>query len=453
MTIVLRPYQQDLVARCSRAFARGRRSVVMQLPTGGGKTATASEIIRRSLARGNKVVFAAHLDSLIEDTHQRLTEAGIYAGFVQAGRRAEPLAPVQVCSLQTLHARGERPAANLVIVDECHRAMASTVRAVLEAYPHAFILGLTATPQRGDGQPLGDVFEELVLGPSVRELTVAKHLVPCDVLATTEPTDALLSEPVDAYERAMPGKRALVFTATVNHAEWVAYGFNARGIPAAVVSGDTPRPERARLRAAVTEGSVRVLVSVNVFIEGFDLPAIEGIILARDFGVTSALLQAIGRGLRPSPATGKTRCTVYDLRGSVNLHGLPDEDRVWSLGGKPRRTEKLTSLRRCMACAAIFRPAVRCPRCGERVDMTVAETKLPRVLTREEREALREQRLDGLSQADRDASYFFSLVHVAKTRRRMREGAARNWAEAEFKKRFGRGYEPAAPAARAAGSR
>lgn len=433
----LRPDQRDLVDRCSQAFVARGRAGVMQGATGFGKTHTAAEIIRRAVARNNRVVFGAHLDTLITDTHARLHTAGIYAGFVQAGRRAEPLAPVQVASLQTLHARGERPPADLLIVDECHRAASPTVRAILEAYPHAFLLGLTATPQRGDGRPL-DVFQWMECGPSVRALMGDGHLVPCDVLSPEVPTEALISEPVDAYERWLAGLRTIIFATSIDHAEWICHGLRSRGWAAATLTGETSRAEREAQRQRLRLGpadpdGLAAIVSVNAIIEGWDEPSVEGIILAREFGVTGGFLQAIGRGLRPSPATGKTRCTVVDLRGAVNLHGLPDEERVWSLSGRPRRTEKLISLARCATCAAIFRRAARCPRCG--AELTAAEQRsLPRVLRREEKVAL----LSDLPQADRDRRYYFGLVQVAQKRMRKSPPAAHAWARAAFVKRFGR---------------
>lgn len=429
----LRPYQSELVARCEEAFAVGARSVVLQAATGSGKTRTAAAVIGQAVAKGRRVVFAAHLDTLVSDTHARLTEAGVAAGFVQAGRPSDPTARVQVASLGTLHARSERPPADLLILDECHRALAGSVRGILADYPTARILGLTATPQRGDGQPLGDVFDAMVCGPSVRQLTREGHLVPCDVLAPAEPTEALVSEPVDAYLEHLAGKRTLVFASTIEHAEWIAHGLNARGVPAAVVTGETPRERRAELRQAVRDGSILVLLSVQVFVEGWDEPSIEGIVLAREFSVCGSFLQAIGRGLRPSPSTGKERCTVVDLRGAVNLHGLPDEDRVWSLDGKPKRTEKLPSLRRCLACAAIFRPSVACPRCG-----VVAEpqnvTQLPRVLSRGERL----ERISSLSQDERDRRYLYALARVAMGRMRMPKWRAEAWARTQFERKFGR---------------
>lgn len=431
--LALRPYQARLVEEASDIIAAGTRSLVMQLPTGGGKTATASEILRRSVALGHRALFCAHLDALIEDTHERLIACGIHAGYIQAGRPSDPLARVQVCSIQTLHRRGERPPADLIIVDECHRAVAVTVRGVLDAYPHAVILGLTATPQRGDGKALGDVFERLVSGPTMRELTAEGHLVPCDVVAPPDVAEkGLVTDPVDAYQKWTPGSRCMVFCSTVEHARLVTERFRARGVTAEMVVGETSREVRRSVRARMTSGELRAIVGVGVFLEGFDLPAVETIILARGFTVCGAFLQAIGRGLRPSPATGKTRCVVLDLRGAVNLHGLPDEDRRWSLEGKAVvRTEAIVALRRCAACLAIFRPTKACPRCGV---VAVAATKVPRNLNRAEKL----QKLEGLTQEQKDARVLRQLFGVATFRLRMPKGRAVYWADARFRERFGR---------------
>jgi DNA repair protein RadD len=129
---MLRDYQADLVERVRAEYRAGASSVLLQLGTGGGKTHTAASIIEAAVARGRRVIFAAHLDALLDDTSDRLTTAGIKHGIVQADRPTNASAPIQVCSLATLHRRGERPPADLVIVDECHRAMASSVRGVLD---------------------------------------------------------------------------------------------------------------------------------------------------------------------------------------------------------------------------------------------------------------------------------------------------------------------------------
>lgn len=432
----LRPDQEDLIARTRAAFDAGARSVLMQGPTGFGKTHTAAALIASAVGRGGRVLFLAHLSDLIEDTHARLVAAGVHAGFVQAGRAEDPEARVQVGSMQTLHMRGTRPPAGLVIIDECHRVMGPSVRGVLEAYPDAHLLGLSATPQRGDGQALGDVFEAMVLGPSVRWLTERGHLVPCDVLTVggggVLDSGVLAVPPSAAWQEYGGGERAIVFAASVAHAEAVVAEFIALGVAAAILTGETPRDERARLRAGLRDGTLRVLVGVGVFLEGWDCPPVSCVVLARGFSVTGAYLQAVGRGLRPSVGTGKTRCTVIDLVGAANLHGLPDEDRVWSLDGAAvRRAEKLPAIMRCGACLALYRPAAVCPRCGESRANAV---RLPRVRTRAEKL----EALSHLPQETRDARYLRTLEHVARTRIRLPEDRVRGWAEQSFRKRFGR---------------
>jgi superfamily II DNA or RNA helicase len=390
----LRPYQLQLVDRVRAEYRVGARSVLMQLGTGGGKTHTAATLIALSVAKGRRVIFAAHLDALIDDTSERLTAAGIEHGVVQADRPTRPDAPVQVCSLATLHHRGSRPPAELVIVDECHRAAAPSVRGVLEAYPKARLLGLTATPERGDGQPLGDTFERLVCGPSVAELTAQGHLVSTVVLSPQATVEgALAQDPVDALEAHAHGQPAMVFCRDAEHARDVAARLAARAL---LILGDTPREQRRRARERLASSEPLVLVGCGVFVEGWDSPEVSAVVLARTFGVCGPYLQACGRALRPAP--GKSHATIIDLVGGAIVHGFPADDRVWSLDGPVRRSAAgLVPLSRCKACLAIFHagPAT-CPRCG-------ASTRgacLPRRATRIERAEL--ARLDTRLQVERD---------------------------------------------------
>jgi superfamily II DNA or RNA helicase len=384
-----------MITRLRAAFAGGARRVVAQAPTGFGKTHTVAALMADGVTQGKRYVFAAHLDSLVEDTAERLRAKGLQVGYVQAGRPSDPTAQVQVCSLQTMHARGERPPGDLLIVDECHRAMAATVRPIVEAYPLA--LGLTATPQRGDGQPLGDVFDKLVPGPSVRWLTERNFLVDADVIAPESgEVDALAMDPVDAYRAHTNGSRALLFAADLAHAAHLQESFSCAGIGAMVISGETLRHDREYARKWLAERAERVLINVSVCIEGWDCPPVDAVILARPFSVCGSFLQAIGRGLRPSP--GKELCTVVDLRGSVWLHGLPDEERAWSLSGEAvRPKEAVTSLRYCAKCLAVVRAAEKaCVRCG--ASLTARTAKLPRVLQR----AVRLERVRELPPERRD---------------------------------------------------
>ena len=255
----LRDYQAAQVEGVREAMRAGKRAILMQAPTGAGKTFTAAECIRASVALGFRVVFAAHLDALIDDTSERLEEAGIEHGVIQAARPRKPDAAVQVASLATLHRRQEAPPADLFILDECHRAMASTVRGVLDRYPRADLLGLTATPQRGDGQPLGDVFEVMVPGPSMKRLIEGGRIVPARVYSPPSPTlrGALAMDPVEALERYAPARPAMVFARDARHAEEIAAKLGAR---ASVILGDTPRVERHVARARLRAGEPLVLL-------------------------------------------------------------------------------------------------------------------------------------------------------------------------------------------------
>jgi DNA repair protein RadD len=274
------------------------------------------------------------------------------------------------------------------------------VREVLAGYPDAHLLGLTATPARGDDAPLGDVFEQLVCGPSVaRADRCAGLLAPAIVLAPPAPADgALAMDPVDAYTTHAPGLPAMVFARDAEHARDVALRLELAQIPAALILGDTPREERRRARVRLAKGEPLVLVGCGVFVEGWDSPEVRAVILARAFGFVGGYLQACGRGLRVT--RGKTHALILDLTGASILHGLPDDDRVWSLDAPVRRTkEALAPLARCKACLAIFHagpPA--CIRCGA----SMRGTRLPRRATRIERQEL--ARLDERPQADRDAA-------------------------------------------------
>jgi DNA repair protein RadD len=428
-----RAYQRDLIARTLVAMASGAGSVCMVTPTGSGKTHMAAEILRRCVAKGYRAVFLAHLETLLEDTQARLGAAGVYAGFVQAGRPSDPLAPIQVCSTATLHARGLAPPAQLVILDEAHRSQAATVRGVIDRFPHAVLLGLTATPQRGDGRSLGETFRALVQGPTVRELQALGHLVPIDVLSPCSGYQerGLAADPVEML-LAQGELPAIVFTETVAGADEIAGRLRARGKTADLFTGETPREERHRIRAALKAGKLDVLLSVAALVEGFDEPSIRTVVLARAFGVVGSFLQAIGRGSRPSPATGKTKCTVIDLRGSAYLHGLPDEDRRWTLDGSGVvRAEPIVALQRCPACLAVFRPQSACPRCGV---ATSAEHRVKRQLTKSEKLV----NLSAIPQDERDRKYLATLERIAFDRIGKRGSAVQAWAMRQFQNRFGR---------------
>ncbi len=356
----LRDYQRRAIEESEAALPTD--SVCLVAPTGSGKTVMGAALAARH--HSQRVLVVTHRTELIDQWRSSLEALGLDVGIL-AGRRAENTeADCIVAGWQTLVSRSTvRPAADLLIVDECHHAQAEEWRSVLDAYPSAALLGLTATPQRKDGRPLGDIFTRLVVAAQYSELIKQGHLVPCRLYRPPEAlgTD-LAQEPLQAYEKYCPGRSCIVFSRTIEDAEQTAEAFNRAGHAAACISADTPALERQRIVEDFKDGSIRVLTNVFTLTEGFDHPATEAAILARGCGHTGTYLQMVGRVLRPAP--GKTEAIIVDLPGISHVHGIPTEDRTYTLDGRPISTS--AALRVCASCGYTWQPegSSQCPSCG-----------------------------------------------------------------------------------------
>lgn len=293
----LRAYQLEAIDRVRRMMAQGKRRVVLTVPTGGGKTVLGGEIVRRAVANRKRALFVAHRSELIEQSAATLERFGLTVGAICASSAVppNPFAPVQVASVQTLIARSQKPAADLIIADECHHyaAAAESYSAILASYPDAYVVGLTATPERGDGCGLGTMFDGLAVGATVAQLTRDHHLVPCEILRPDKPLapGEIAQNPVDAYVEHASGRQAIVFARSVALAEEYAQEFKLRGIEAHAISADTPWAERRMWIDAFRRGAVRVLVNCYVLTEGFDAPETSCCVLARGCGSAGMYLQ------------------------------------------------------------------------------------------------------------------------------------------------------------------
>lgn len=375
----LREYQTRAVALARAQYAAGKRSVCLVLPTGAGKTVIASEVIRSAVSRGNRVLFLVHRQELLAQSVSKLEAAGVTdLRIIQAGADlGSPTAPVAVASIPTLTRWKDRlPPADLIIPDECHHVIAKTWRSLVDRYASALVLGLTATPQRADGRPLGDIFDSLVVGATVRELTDLGHLVPCRVYGPPHELDGkhVALSPLEAYRQHGEDQRAVIFCVSVKHAEQVAEEMNAGGIPCGVVHGSMGAERRRATLAALDDGTLRAVASCHVLTEGWDSPRVAVCILARKPQHAGLYLQMVGRVLRPAP--GKTHATLIDTGGSVHDHGPPDLEREYSLDGKGISKVDREQIRQCVSCGGVFRagPAT-CPLCG--VEMPRRAMELP----------------------------------------------------------------------------
>lgn len=327
----LRDYQRRTVDAVRAHWVGGVRSVCVVAPTGAGKTRMGEELVEGE----EPAVWVTHRRELVTQTHDRLAiRFGKGAvGQIMPGEYASPRARIQVATVQTLLARGARPPATTIALDEAHHYVAEDWRALVDAYPDARIFGLTATPERGDGEPLGDIFGAMVVSSSYSKLVSDGHLVPARVYRPeTQLGNDLATDPVTAWRLYSEGSRAFVFCGRVADAHSWARAFRDSGVRAAVIEAATPRTERDEALALLARGTVRVVVNVNTMTEGVDVPEARTIILARSFGHVGGYLQAAGRGLRPSK--DKPDMILVDLVGASIRHGLPTDDRTYSLSGR-----------------------------------------------------------------------------------------------------------------------
>lgn len=385
----LRDYQSKSVADIETAFETNKR-VLYVLPTGGGKGALIGEMTRRAVSAGERVLIAVHRREIVMQLKEHCERAGVRAGLIIAGEEPDEDAPVQVASISTLLRRLDtQKVPDLIIIDEAHRSVAAGYVRVAERWPEARVLGATATPTRLDGKGLRDAFDVIVEGPSFEDLINGGYLMRPIVYSpslvdltgirtrfgdyfSSELAEALersniCGDAVDSYLKLTPGRSAIAFCVSIAHAEKTAEAFNAAGIPAAVLTGETPTAERDDIIAGLRSGAVSVVVSVDALIEGFDFSDLRVVLLLRPTKSITIFLQSVGRVSRIED--GKDEAIVLDFVGNTLRHGLAEQRREWTLTqGKnvSDMSEDGQSLRTrlCKACFGVHEAAPVCPLCG-----------------------------------------------------------------------------------------
>lgn len=355
-----------------------------------------AHIARSAADRDRRVLILVHRQELLRQCSEALDLLDVEHGWIARGHT--PTGDrVQVASVQTLIRRlaKQRDAPDLIIVDEAHHAVAGSWVKVLQAYPDAKVLGVTATAARLDGKGLGveagGVFDALVEGPNVAELTRRGFLSPAKVYAP--PTDIDLSGirisggdyrrsdlaerldrnvvtgcAVQHYRRLADRQPAIAFCCSIEHATHVAEEFQAAGYTAASLDGTLKDSERKRRIRDLGSGRINVLTSCEIVSEGTDIPVVGAAILLRPTKSLALYLQQVGRALRPYP--GKKHAIILDHAANSARHGLPDDPRDWSLEGavkrkgKARERDPLPALLQCQQCFCTFHPAPVCPECG-----------------------------------------------------------------------------------------
>ena len=392
----LRPYQEDLIDKTRQALRRNKR-VLMKAPTGAGKTAITVYMMSRAAEAGKTSVMAVHQNELLTQTSKALWAGKLEHGMIASGRTRSYMA-AQVASVQTWVRRMDQYSEpDLIIIDECHRSAASTYQKILEEYPNAMVIGLTATPSRTDGKGLDGTYQELVQGPTIRQLIDAGYLCDYEIFAPPSPLDlsdvktkmgdfdkkqlehevdkpTITGDAVATYKKHANGKRAAVMCVSIRHAEHVMESYNAAGIPAEMLEGKMTNKEREAVINRLRSGETLVVTAVNLLIEGLDVPSLEVIQWLRPTQSLIVFMQGNGRGFRVSD--GKEKLIILDQVGNWKRHGLPDDDREWTLEGRKKGKKRKpdeeadVSIQQCKHCFHIFRPGVAvCPSCGKPVEV------------------------------------------------------------------------------------
>lgn len=387
----LRPYQHDLKARLYESLRTHHRTLA-QLPTGGGKSVIIESIVADATQARKAVVIVAHRIELVEQLAERL--ARFRPCVVSRGSHPDPNATLYVAMIQTL-ARRDVPLANLLIIDEAHHAIAAQYTSVIDQIPK--VAGFTATPERLDGRGLGDVFTDLVCGPSVTELISEGHLVNATVyanpligldtikscagdfnkgqLATFMEKSIVRGDLVTTYQRYCPGTKCIVYAASVELSRQYASEYNAAGIAAAHIDGETHPTDRANAIDAFRNGRLTVLTNCALITEGFDVPDCGAVQLVRPTKSLALYLQMVGRALRP--ADGKDNAIILDHGENVMRHGFPDDPREWELTTTKRRKRTVLIEARQIDLPSVPRNGIEHDRTVELVRVTPSDPLPP----------------------------------------------------------------------------
>ena len=458
-------HQAAAIKSLAESLRGGSRSPVLTIPTGGGKTIIAALICQMARAKGNRVLFLAPRRELVHQTVRTFERAGLETGMVMAGEEMVS-APIMVGSFDTLHARAVRtsrmalPDVDLVMPDEAHLTISKSRLEILRRYLAAGtrLIGLTATPCRGDGRGLGELYDDLISPTTVRELIDSGRLVepvyyagkPPDLagvkiqggdyqvksLSAAVDTSVLVGDIVTNWLRIARDRRTVVFCVDRRHSIHLCEQFVKAGIRAEHVDALTPDDQRKAIFDRVRSGQTTVLCNVFIASYGLDIPELDCAVLARPTRSLALYIQVCGRVLRS--LAGKRDAIILDHAGAVANHGFLDDPIPWTLDAEMKVADKrkleLEAKNQpkditCRQCGYVFRSRRDCPKCGAVMIPTgraipVHEADLEKI-TKEKRKLNK----DMTTPEKRD--FYSELLGYA-----MKHRFKRGWAANQYRERF-----------------
>ena len=373
----LRPYQQELFDKVSSSFNSGNRRVLMVAPCGAGKTIIMAYMAMMAAKAGRYVWVILPRVEIKEQTIDTFKRCEIPLDNIYIG-----------LTITTANKIAKLRKPDLILYDECHISVASTYWKISNTFPEAWIVGATASPIRTDDKPLGDLYQDIVEGVTVRWLIDNKFLAPYEYYSVTvadvlsEDCSELMKPTVygnviENWQRLAGDKQTVIYCASVKHSMITAEKFQQAGIKAEHFDGSTPAAERKRLVDRFKAGEIKVLCNCDLISMGFDMPDIGCVVLLRPTESTALYIQQSGRALRYKP--GKV-AVIIDMVGNYQKFQLPDEPYEWSLESSPKKRKLIDeegnfSVRTCGNCFMVFKTAPVCPFCGTEYALKPRELK------------------------------------------------------------------------------
>lgn len=357
----LRDYQKTVIKKTFNAFENGLNSVMVQMPTGTGKTHVFAETVRKwtsEVEKNKKVLILAHRTELIDQIIDRLKRFSIIGSAIKSGKVADENYQVQVAMIQSLKKETRLPKnISLLVIDEAHHSSAKSYKKVIYHYKvknsEVKIIGFTATPWRLSGAGFSDIYDKLITSKSIKSfieegnLSNLKHFAASSLdlrsikidrnkkdyseveLEECVRNEVVLAELIDSYKNLANGKKTIVFALNRRHSKDIVERYNREGIRAEFIDATTDKIEREKLVKQFRDGEIRILCNVNIFTEGFDCPDVEVVQLARPTKSLSLYLQQVGRVMRPNE--DKEFGIIIDNACLHEEHGLVTQPFSWSL--------------------------------------------------------------------------------------------------------------------------
>lgn len=401
INLILRNYQDDIIARCREAFKNGYKKLCCVLPCGAGKTAIFCYLAYLSTIKktSNHILILLHRKELLKQTLEAFQAFQISTDRIH-------IAMIQ--SFKNTLKTGVK-SYSLIIIDECHHATSNSFKTVLDAYGKTPLIGFTATPARLDGKPLGAIFDKLIIGVNYAYLISNNYLVDYDYFSPDLNFDfskwKLKSGDFDTTDNAFHldkkaiygdilkyidlSKKTIIYSPTVDYSKKLESQINEHFTAkiAAEFNGTTPQETRNKIIDDFKNNRIKILINVDLIGEGFNIPSCDCIFLLRATQSLTLFIQQSGRALRSDPQNPTKRASIFDFVGNIYRFGFPDAPRAWSLSSTIKNTHKHETvhdsllIKTCPNCLHSFMPSQMlpnrlCPFCNAPLPLNVREIQL-----------------------------------------------------------------------------